>query len=184
MQDDPLLDDPTLDDPTLDDIAESGALGFDVAHLRQVMGHFATGVTVVTAIDQGDPVGFTAQTFQSLSLDPPLVLFSPAKSSSSWPRIQSAGRFAVNILSESQEALARQFAATGSDKYRGVGWKPGPATGAPILNDVLGWVEGRIIAEHDAGDHTVVIGSVLDMEVVHEGRPLVFYRGGFGRFDT
>jgi 3-hydroxy-9,10-secoandrosta-1,3,5(10)-triene-9,17-dione monooxygenase reductase component len=167
-----------------DDLEESGAPTFDVAHLRQVMGHFATGVTIVTAIDQGEPVGFTAQTFQSLSLEPPLVLFSPNKASSSWPRIQSAKKFAVNILCDTQEALARQFAASGSDKYRGVGWKPGPATGAPILNDVLAWVEGRIIAEHDAGDHTVVIGSVLDMEVVHEGHPLLFYRGGFGRFDT
>ncbi len=165
-----------------DDLDESGAPTFDAAELRRVMGHFATGVTVVTAVDGDDPVGFTCQTFASLSLDPPLVLFSPQKQSSTWPRIRSAGDFCVNVLAEDQETLCRAFAASGADKYRGVGWKPGPATGAPVLQDVLAWVEGRIVAEHDGGDHVIVVGRVLDMEVVHEGRPLLFYRGGFGGF--
>src|SRR5688500_12934202 len=129
------------------------------------MGHFATGVTVITAIDpDGDePVGFTCQAFVSLSLDPPLVLFSPQKQSSTWPRIRSAGAFCVNILGDDQEMLCRAFAASGTDKYRGVGWKPGPATGAPVLQDVLAWAEGRIVAEHDGGDHVIVVGRVLAM---------------------
>ena len=168
----------------MDDLEESGAQTFDVAHLRQVMGHFATGVVIITAMDGNDPAGFTAQTFQSLSLDPPLVLFCAGKTSSTWPRIQKAGTFCVNILAADQEAMCRNFAASGTDKFRGVGWVPAPRTGAPLLRDVLAWIEGKIIAEHDGGDHVVVIGRVLDLHVEHEGRPLLFYRGGFGRFEV
>ena len=168
---------------TDDDLERRGALTFDAAHLKQVMGHFCTGVTIVTAMDGVDPVGFTAQTFQSLSLDPPLVLFCPQKTSSTWPRIRSAGAFCVNILDESQEALCRAFAASGADKYRGVGWRSGPATGAPVLDGVIAWVEAKMVAEHDGGDHIVVIGRIADLKVEREGRPLLFYRGGFGRFE-
>lgn len=167
-----------------EDLQRRGAPTLDAAHLKQVMGHFCTGVTIVTAMDGDDPVGFTAQTFQSLSLDPPLVLFCPQKTSSTWPRIQSAGSFCVNILGDDQEALCRAFAASGSDKYRGVGWKPGPATGAPVLGGVIAWVEASIESEHDGGDHVIVIGRIVDLRVEHEGRPLVFYRGGFGRFES
>ncbi|HVM09637.1 MAG TPA: flavin reductase family protein [Acidimicrobiales bacterium] len=167
-----------------DDLEESGAPTFDVAHLRQVMGHFATGVTIITAMDGRDPVGFTAQSFQSLSLDPPLVLFSPQKASTTWPKIKAAGTFCVNILSDDQEAVCRTFATSGADKFRGIGWVPGPRTGAPLLRDVLAWVEGEIVAEHDGGDHVIVVGKVLDLHVEHEGRPLLFYRGGFGRFEV
>ena len=163
-----------------------GVASMDAATYRQVMGHFCTGVTIITAVDPdgGDPVGFTAQTFQSLSMEPPLVLFSPQKTSSTWPRIEAAGAFCVNVLSSDQEALCRAFAASGTDKYRGVGWKPGPATGAPVLQGVLAWIEGRIASQVDGGDHVIVLGSVLDMEVVHEGKPLLFYRGGFGSFES
>lgn len=167
-----------------DDLEESGAQTFDVAHLRQVMGHFATGVAIITAMDGNDPVGFAVQSFQSLSLDPPLVLFSAQRTSTTWPRIQKAKTFCVNILSDDQEAMCRTFGASGADKFRGIGWVPAPRTGAPLLRDVLAWVEGRIVAEHDGGDHVVVIGRVLDLHVEHEGRPLLFYRGGFGRFEV
>ncbi|HEX2849302.1 MAG TPA: flavin reductase family protein [Acidimicrobiales bacterium] len=168
---------------TDDDLARRAAPTFDAAHLKQVMGHFCTGVTIITAVDDDEPVGFTAQTFQSLSLEPPLVMFSPQKASTSWPRIQRAKSFCVNILGEDQEALCRSFATSGADKYRGIGWRPGPATGAPVLQDVLAWVEGRIVAEHEGGDHVIVVGSVLDLQLEREGRPLLFYRGGFGRFE-
>ena len=167
-----------------DDLEESGAPTFDLAHLKQVMGHFCTGVTIITAMDGKEPVGFTAQTFQSLSLEPPLVLFSPAKTSTTWPRIQSAGSFCVNILAEHQEAVCRTFATSGADKFRGIGWVPAPRTGAPLLRDTLAWIEGEIVESHDGGDHLVVIGRVLDLHVEREGRPLLFYRGGFGRFET
>lgn len=170
---------------TDEDLARRGAPTFDSARLKQVMGHFCTGVTIITAVAEGEPVGFTAQSFQSLSLDPPLVLFSPQKASSSWPRIKAAASFGVNILAEDQEALCRSFAAAGSSsKFQGVGWRPGPATGAPLLQGALGWIEASIVDEHDGGDHVIVVGRVLDLALEREGRPLLFYRGGFGRFEA
>jgi flavin reductase (DIM6/NTAB) family NADH-FMN oxidoreductase RutF len=156
----------------------AAAESFDEARFREVLGHFATGVTVVTATEDGEPVGFTCQAFTSLSLDPPLVLIAPGKTSTSWPRIAQAGEFCVNILSDHQEALSRDFAVSGGDKFTGVGWRPG-GNGAPILDGALAWIECRFLRAHDAGDHEIVLGLVLDMGV-NKGRPLVFYRGGFG----
>ena len=154
---------------------------FDTARFREVLGHFATGVTVVTALDGDGPVGFTCQAFTSLSLDPPMVALAPGKSSTSWPRIAAAGTFCVNILAEGQEAICRDFAVSGGDKFDGIGWRPA-GNGAPLLDGVLGWVECRFVRSHDAGDHELVIGAVQDMGV-GPGRPLVYYRGGFGRFE-
>ncbi len=166
----------------LEDGGEPGASTFDIAHFRQVMGRFCTGVTVITAVDAGEPVGFTAQSFTSVSLDPPLVSFCPGKTVHSWARIRHAEVFCVNILSDRQEALCRTFASKGQDKFLGVGWRPGPATGSPVLEGVIGWVEARVVAEHDAGDHLIVVGQVLDLDS-DGGQPLLFYRGGFGRFE-
>jgi len=155
---------------------------FDVARFREVLGHFPTGVTVVTAIDDDGPVGFTCQAFNSLSLEPPMVVLAPGKASTSWPRIAAAGRFCVNILAEGQEALCRDFAVSGGDKFAGVGWRPA-GNGAPVLHGVLAWIECSFVRAHDAGDHELVVGLVHDMGVDHRGRPLIFYRGGFGRFE-
>ena len=157
------------------------ATPFDAARFRQVLGHFCTGVTVVAAIVE-EPVGFTVQSFSSVSLDPPLVAVCPARTSSSWPRIRSAGVFCVNVLAEDQEALARVFATRGADKFNGVGWRPTARSGSPVLNGVLAWVDCRIEAEHDGGDHLVVLARVVDMGVESEAGPLLFYRGGYGRF--
>lgn len=154
---------------------------FDTARFREVLGHFATGVTVVTAMDAGEPVGFTCQAFTSLSLDPPMVAIAPGKNSTSWPRIAAAGAFCVNILAEGQEAVGRDFAVSGGDKFAGVGWQPA-GNGAPLLAGALAWVECTFVRSHDAGDHELVIGLVQDMGV-RSGRPLVYYRGGFGRFE-
>src|SRR6202020_786367 len=96
--------------------------GLDQARFREVLGHFATGVTIVTANEEGVPVGFSCQSFSALSLDPPMVILAPAKSSTSWPRIAEAGAFCVNILSQDQEALCRSFAISGGDKFEGVEW--------------------------------------------------------------
>jgi flavin reductase (DIM6/NTAB) family NADH-FMN oxidoreductase RutF len=167
-----------------DDLQESGAPTFEAAQYRQVMGRFATGVTIITAIHEREPAGFTAQTFVPLSIDPPLVSFCPQKTSTSWPKIEAAGAFCVNILSDDQEALCRAFASSGGDKFRGIGWHPGPSTGAPVLQGVIAWVEGRIEAVHDGGDHLVVVGRVLDLASKSDRHPLLFYRGGFGRFDS
>lgn len=156
---------------------------FDTARFRQVVGHFCTGVAIVTGDDSGTPVGLTVQSFTSLSLDPPLVSFAVGRESSTWPRLKAAGAFAVNFLAEDQEAMCRAFATSGADKFAGVGWHT-KTTGAPILNDVLGWIECRIEAEHEAGDHLIVVGRVLELDVANEGKPLLFYRGGFGRFES
>ena len=156
----------------------------ETARFRQVLGHFCSGVAVVTAMTDGEPAGLTVQSFTSLSLDPPLVLFCPANSSTSWARMRDADGFCVNILDEGQEAVCRAFATRGVDKFTGVGWSPAPGTGSPVLDGALAWIDCRHHAEHDGGDHTIVVGRVLDLAVrEHDGAPLLFYRGGFGRFE-
>jgi len=150
------------------------------AELRTVLGHFASGVTVVAGLHEGRPAGFTCQAFLSLSLVPPLVAIAPGKSSTSWPRIAGAGVFCVNVLGGTQEALCRTFAGRGDDKFAGVGWSPA-TTGAPRLHGVLAWVDCQVDVAHEAGDHFLVVGRVIDVGV-GEGEPLLFYRGGFGGF--
>ena len=134
----------------------------------------------MTGTDGGQPHGFTCQAFCSLSLDPPMVAIAPGKRSVSWPHVAKAGVFCVNILSEDQESLSRDFAVSGGDKFAGVGWHPA-SNGAPLLEGVLAWVECTVAASYDAGDHEMVFGRVEDMGV-NVGRPLLFYRGGFGTF--
>jgi 3-hydroxy-9,10-secoandrosta-1,3,5(10)-triene-9,17-dione monooxygenase reductase component len=160
--------------------------GLSSSRFREVLGHFASGLTIVTAVDAEGPVGFTCQAFMSLSLDPPLIALAPGKSSTSWPRIAPAKDICVNVLSETQEALCRDFAVSGAekgDKFAGVGWKPGPG-GAPVLDGVLAWLGCRLVRSHDAGDHELVIAEVNDSYVDPQGQPLLFYRGGFGRFEA
>jgi len=154
------------------------------ARLREVLGHFATGVTVVAALEEGVPVGFTCQAFASLSLDPPMVVLAPAKSSTSWPRMQRAGHFCVNILAEDQQMVAEAFAISGGDKFDGVPWRAG-VSGAPVLEGVLAWAECALEVVHDAGDHELVIGKVVDVGVGdRRSGPLVRYRGTYGRCVT
>jgi 3-hydroxy-9,10-secoandrosta-1,3,5(10)-triene-9,17-dione monooxygenase reductase component len=154
--------------------------GLDQARFREVLSHFATGITIVTALEDGEPVGFTCQSFAALSLDPPMVILAPARSSTSWPRIAQAGAFCVNILEEHQEALGRAFAVSGGDKFDGVAWSPG-ITGSPVINGSLAVVECRLGDIFDGGDHELVTGHVVAMDIA-EGSPLLFYRSGFGRF--
>ena len=156
----------------------------DGARFRQVLGHFPTGVTVVTASTDEGPVGLSVGSFTSVSLDPPLVAFCAGTSSTSYPRIEAAGQFCVNILAEDQEEIARVFADKGDDKFAGIGWRPSVVTGAPVINDVLAWIDCQIDAIHEAGDHWIVVGRVLDLEIGHEGGPLMFFRGGFGRYNS
>ena len=155
----------------------------DTARYRQVLGHFVTGVTVITAMSDGQPVGLAVNSFTSVSLEPALVAFCAGKSSSTWPSIQAGGRFCVNILAEDQEDVSRVFATSGADKFRGVGWRSSHA-GMPVLADVLAWIDCTIDAEHDAGDHVIVVGRVVDLAVERDVRPLVFFRGGYGRFEA
>jgi 3-hydroxy-9,10-secoandrosta-1,3,5(10)-triene-9,17-dione monooxygenase reductase component len=155
---------------------------FDAARFREVLGHFATGVAVVTTADGDGPSGFSCQAFSALSLDPPLVVFAPSRKSSTWARIQRTRVFCANILSESQEALCRVLATKDPTKFRSVGWKRG-ITGSPVLHDTLAWIECGLETALDGGDHLLAIGRVLDLGV-GSGSPLVFYRGGFGRFEA
>lgn len=156
---------------------------FDSARFRQVLGHFPTGVTVITAAGDAEPVGMAVGSFASVSLDPPLVGFFPDKGSSSWPRIEAAGAFCVNILGEDQEDVCRRFAMKGDDKFAGLGWSPA-GSGAPLLDGVIAWIDCDIESVTEAGDHWLVLGRVRDLSVGHDGPPLVFFRGGYGRFEV
>jgi flavin reductase (DIM6/NTAB) family NADH-FMN oxidoreductase RutF len=152
------------------------------AEFRAVLGHFASGVVLVTGMDDDEPAGLTCQSFFSLSLDPPLVALAPGKSSTSWPRASRTGSICINVLAGDQEGLAIIFATTGADKFEGVGWSPG-ANGAPRLHGALAWIECTIGDVHDAGDHHLVVGQVDTVEM-GAGQPLLFYRGGFGSFES
>ena len=154
----------------------------DAAGFRTVLGHFASGVVIVTGATADGPGGFTCQSFTSVSLDPPLVAIFPGRTSTSWPGIAESGAFCANVLTEQQEALCRAFAVSGGDKFSGVGWSTA-STRSPVLNDVLAWIDCRIEAVHDAGDHFLVLGRVQEMGYSN-GRPLLFYRGGFGGFTS
>jgi 3-hydroxy-9,10-secoandrosta-1,3,5(10)-triene-9,17-dione monooxygenase reductase component len=151
---------------------------------RDVLGLFASGVVVVTSMSDGEPVGMTCQSFSSVSLEPPLVMFSPAKTSRAWPRMQRAGYFCVNILAADQSDVSDAMATKGSDKYDGLGWRPA-SSGAPLLDGVLGYVDCTVQAVHEAGDHYVVLGRVKELGFapgVEQGdgrKPLLYYRGGY-----
>jgi flavin reductase (DIM6/NTAB) family NADH-FMN oxidoreductase RutF len=163
------------------DPVEPEEASIDAARFRQVLGHFCTGVTVITAVDDGQPAGLAVGSFSSLSLDPPLVLFCADKGSSTFPKIRAAGVFCVNILADDQEDICRVFAAKGDDKFAGMGWKKS-GTGSPILDGVLAWIDCEVADLVEEGDHFIVVGRVKELEVVHEGGPLLFFRGGYGRF--
>jgi 3-hydroxy-9,10-secoandrosta-1,3,5(10)-triene-9,17-dione monooxygenase reductase component len=152
----------------------------DAAEFRRVLGRFATGITIVTAMDDGEPVGVAANSFTSVSLDPPLVLFCVAHTSSTWPRIERAGRFAVNILGEHQEELCRLFATKDADRFGVAEWHEGIG-GSPVLHDVIAYLDCERWAVYDGGDHDIVVGRVLDLGVPHDAGPLLFYEGRYGR---
>ncbi|MFD3790632.1 flavin reductase family protein [Streptomyces cyaneofuscatus] len=168
--------------PDLRAVRDDERLLVDTGELRRVLGHFASGVTVVTARDADGPAGFACQSFASLSLDPPLVAFMVARTSTTWPRIARAGAFCVNILGAGQGALCRGFAVSGADKFAGVAYEDAPATGSPLLGSVPAWVDCRVHAVHTGGDHLVVVGRVEALGAAAEGEPLLFHRGVFGRF--
>ncbi|MDI1297252.1 MAG: flavin reductase family protein [bacterium] len=158
------------------------ATSFDNATFRRVLGHYPTGVCVVTAVEaDGAPTGMVVGSFTSVSLDPPLVAFFPAKSSGSWPRIASVGKFCVNVLASDQQSLCRQFAASGIDKFAGVSHRVS-ANGSPILDDVVAWIDCTLDAVHEAGDHYIVLGRVVALEVERPDRPLLFFQGNYGEF--
>ncbi len=151
-----------------------------------MLGHFPTGVSVVAALGDDGPAGLAIGSFASVSLEPPLVMFCPAKSSASWQRMSAAESFCVNVLGEDQAELCGVFAGSSEDKFSGVAWHAG-TTGAPRIAGSLCWIDCTLHAVHDGGDHHIVVGEVLeaatapDLDENPRG-PLVFYRGGFGQF--
>lgn len=152
------------------------------ADFRATLGAFCSGVVVATGMLEGVPAGFAAQSFSSLSLDPPLVALFPGKQSSSWPKLRDSGSFCINVLGAQQQAVCEKFAQSGADKFAGLDWRAG-VTGSPILAGVLAYIDCDLEAEHDAGDHTIAVGRVRDLAVVEaDAAPLLFFRGGYGTF--
>lgn len=155
---------------------------FDDRAFRDAMGNFCTGVVAATSVFEGVPVGFAAQSFISLSLDPPLVALCPAKTSSSWPKISASGQFGINILSSGQKSICDAMAQSGGDKFAAFDWTQGN-TGVPILAGIIGCVECDLIAEYEAGDHLIAVGAVKDFQILDESAaPLLFFRGAYGTF--
>jgi flavin reductase (DIM6/NTAB) family NADH-FMN oxidoreductase RutF len=153
----------------------------DSGRFRHVLGHFATGVAVITAAAPSGPVGMAVSSFTSVSLEPPLVAFLPDKASTSWPKIRGAGVFCVNILSAGQEELCARFARKGGDKFAGVPWRPA-ASGAPVLDGAMAWIDCELSQTFESGDHYIAIGRVLQLDAADYGAPLVFFQGGYGHF--
>ena len=156
----------------------------DPSHFRSVLGHYPTGVSVVTGWrGEGEAAGLAIGTFTSISLDPPLVGFCPAKLSGSWSQMRRHGRFCVNVLGADQLDLCQQFAAPGADKFEGVSHRVSER-GLPVLDGIIAAIECEIAAEHEAGDHHVVIGRVLALDILRVADPLLFFKGRYGTFET
>jgi 3-hydroxy-9,10-secoandrosta-1,3,5(10)-triene-9,17-dione monooxygenase reductase component len=159
--------------PADDEAAAAAARRF-----RDTLSRFCSGVTVVTSVSDGRPVGMTCQSFASVSLHPPLVMFIPAKTSRAWPLMQRAGHFTVNFLAADQQELSNTFAMKNADKFAGVPWTPG-TTGAPVLDGGLGHIDCTIHVVHEVGDHYLVVGRVQDLQVGGDDEPLLFFRGAY-----
>ncbi|MBL7499381.1 flavin reductase family protein [Frankia sp. CNm7] len=152
----------------------------DEARFRDVVSRFASGVVVVTAQVDGRPVGLTCQSFTSLSLVPPMVLFCPSRTSTSWPAVAAAEAICINILSEGQDEISNGFARSGADKFSGVGWSPLP-NGAPALQDAAAHLGARVAQVYDGGDHHIVTCHVEILRARAEPDPLLYYRGRYRR---
>jgi len=176
-----------MSDPT--PLPDANAVPFDSKHFRTVLGHFPTGVTVITGMADGDrPHGFTIGSFTSVSLDPPLVGFLPQTDSETWALMADAGSFCVNVLSNQQSDLCWKFAKSGTEvtRFDGVEWHAAPS-GAPVLERAVAWIDCAVEEVYEMGDHYFVLGRVtaLDADADHNGlppQPLVFYRGTIGGF--
>ena len=153
----------------------------DPRDFRSALGTYATGVTIITAASaDGKPYGITCNSFASVSLNPPLVLWSLVLYSSSLTVFQNASHFAVNVLGASQQALANRFAKSSDDKFTGVEWTPGLGN-APLLKDSVANFQCRAADRYYGGDHVIFLGAV-EAYVYSRREPLLFARGGYGRF--
>lgn len=150
-------------------------------NLRHILGHYPTGVCAVTAVrDGGSPAGLIVGSFTSVSLEPMLVAFFPDKSSTSWPQIEKAGRFCVNVLADCQQGVCSALAAKGEDKFSGVDYHLSKL-GSPVIAGALAWIDCELDTVHEAGDHYIALGKVHDLDIHDEGSPLIFHKGGYSR---
>ena len=157
------------------------ASAIDAFEFRDSVGRYASGITIIGGLVGDDPAGFTCQSFSSVSLAPPLVSFCVMRSSTSWPRIRAAGRFSVNVLAEGQQQISQGFARSGGPKWAGIDWSLSPA-GNPLIENSLMWLDCEVFAEHEAGDHHIVIGELKHISGAdwHEGgAPLLYFRGAY-----
>ena len=155
-------------------------MAIDPRELRNVMGHFATGVTVITTRNaDGKPFGLTANALSSLSLDPPLILVCIDKGVDCYACFAESKVFAVNFLSEEQEQLSRRFATKGIEKFEGVAYQPGDC-GVPLLEGALGYVECKVVSGYEGGDHTIYVGEIQNAAASGD-RPLLFFKGKYYR---
>jgi 3-hydroxy-9,10-secoandrosta-1,3,5(10)-triene-9,17-dione monooxygenase reductase component len=158
---------------------------FDGAHFRAVLGHFPTGVTIVTGVSAGLPIGFTVGSFTSISLDPPLVGFFAMNDSDTWLAMASTNGFCVNVLRNTQADLCWRFARSGNENIRfdGLPWQPAPVTGSPVIDGVGAWIDCAIERTLVLGDHALVVGAVRALDHHADTHvPLVFYKGALGGF--
>jgi flavin reductase (DIM6/NTAB) family NADH-FMN oxidoreductase RutF len=161
---------------TLDEIPIDSAL------FRTVLGHFPTGVTVVTAAGADRPIGVAIGSFASISLDPPLVGFFLGTGSGSWRPMEETGHFCVNVLCQDQQELCGIMASKSDTKFDGIDWHPAPHTGAPILPDVHAVIDCTLEQVVEVGDHNLIIGRVRHLEARRDVPPMVFYKGSYGSF--
>lgn len=153
----------------------------DAGLYREVLGHYPTGVTVVTAFDGDEPIGMVVGTFTSVSLDPPLVAFMPTTSSGTYARLARASAYCINVLAHDQQDLCRTMATPGDDKFAAVAWHRS-AIGAPVLDDAVAQIHCTPEREIEAGDHYIVLCRVQGLEVARPVTPLLFFQGGYGGF--
>ena len=159
----------------------STATAIEARDFRDVMGRLPTGVVVVAAREPGtgQPAGLVVGTFQSLSLDPPLVSFSVARTSTSWPKVRPAGRFSASVLADGQDHVCR--AMSGRDKFATVDWRESPH-GAPRISGAHAWIDCEALHEWEGGDHLIVIARVHHLTAGEGSEPLVFHRGRLGGY--
>lgn len=154
-------------------------LSLDGREFRRILGHHPTGVSVITTFGDDAPVGMVVGSFTSASLDPPLVAFLPDRRSTTWPRIEAAGHFCVNVLAEHQQHLCQLLSRPAEKRFEGIPYRLS-ATGLPIIDGVVAWIDCILHAVHEAGDHFIAIGLVRSLAVEQAGAPLVILRGGYG----
>jgi flavin reductase (DIM6/NTAB) family NADH-FMN oxidoreductase RutF/DNA-binding IclR family transcriptional regulator len=163
-------------------MSDSIAQIIDPKWYRQVLGQYPTGVCVITSISStGEPLAMIVGSFTSVSLNPPLVAFFPSRDSNSWAKLRHCESFCVNILSSRQETLCRQFASKDANKFGNTAHRLS-SRGNPILDGVVAWIDCRRYSINEAGDHDIVLGEVLELDVASEELPLLFFQGGYGRF--